>query len=61
MTGVVNILLDKDLEGLKVDLDFGSSDGDGDNYHIGIAGGTELSAAAATSWPARSTRDRIRF
>ena len=42
VTGVVNILLDKDLQGLKLDLDFGSSDGDGDNQHIGIAGGTEL-------------------
>ena len=42
VTGVVNILLDKDLEGLKVDLDFGSSDGDGDNEHIGIAGGAQL-------------------
>jgi len=42
VTGVVNILLDKDLQGLKLDLDVGSSDGGGDNEHVGIAGGTEL-------------------
>lgn len=42
VTGVVNILLDKDLDGIKLDLDYGSSKGDGENYHIGIAGGTEL-------------------
>jgi iron complex outermembrane recepter protein len=42
VSGVVNILLDKDLEGMKVDLDFGASDGDGENSHVGIAGGTEI-------------------
>src|SRR5262245_55838635 len=42
VTGVVNILLDKDLEGLKLDVDFSSADGDGNDHHIGIAGGTEL-------------------
>jgi iron complex outermembrane receptor protein len=42
VTGVVNILLDKDLQGIKLDVDFSSSDGDGDDHHIGIAGGTEL-------------------
>jgi outer membrane receptor protein involved in Fe transport len=42
VTGVINLLLDKDLEGFKLDVDFGSSDGDGDNEHIGIAGGAEL-------------------
>jgi iron complex outermembrane recepter protein len=42
VSGVVNILLDKDLQGMKVDVDFGASDGDGDNHHFGIAGGTEL-------------------
>lgn len=42
VTGVVNILLDKDLEGIKLDIDFGASDGDGDNEHVGIAGGTQL-------------------
>jgi outer membrane receptor protein involved in Fe transport len=42
ISGVVNILLDKDLEGIKVELDFGNFDGDGDNYHFGIAGGTDI-------------------
>jgi iron complex outermembrane receptor protein len=42
VSGVVNILLDKDLQGMKVDVDFGASDGDGDNYHVGVAGGTEI-------------------
>ncbi len=42
ISGVVNILLDKTLEGVKLDLDYGSSKGDGDNYHVGIAGGTQL-------------------
>jgi iron complex outermembrane receptor protein len=42
VSGVVNILLDKDLEGVKVRAGFGASDGDGDNHHFGIAGGTEI-------------------
>jgi outer membrane receptor protein involved in Fe transport len=42
VTGVVNILLDKDLNGMKVDLDYGASDGDGENRHVGVAGGTDL-------------------
>jgi outer membrane receptor protein involved in Fe transport len=40
VSGVVNILLDNKLEGLKLDLDMGQSgQGDGDNYHVGVAGG----------------------
>jgi iron complex outermembrane recepter protein len=42
ISGVVNILLDKNLEGVKAELDFGNYDGEGDNYRFGIAGGTEL-------------------
>ena len=40
VTGAVNVLLDKDLNGLKGQADFGSTDeGDGDNYHVSLAGG----------------------
>jgi iron complex outermembrane recepter protein len=40
VSGVVNILLDRNLEGVKLDLDYGvTGEGDGDNYHLGIAGG----------------------
>jgi outer membrane receptor protein involved in Fe transport len=40
VSGVVNILLDHDLEGVKLDFDMGQTgEGDGDNYHVGIAGG----------------------
>ena len=42
ISGVVNVLLKKDLVGLNVELDYGNYDGDGDNYRIGVAGGTEL-------------------
>jgi outer membrane receptor protein involved in Fe transport len=43
ISGVVNILLDHRLEGLKLDVDYGTSErGDGDNYHAGLAGGSEL-------------------
>jgi iron complex outermembrane receptor protein len=42
ISGVVNILLDKDLEGIKLDLDYGNYDGEGDNYHVGAAGGMDV-------------------
>lgn len=43
VSGVVNILLDKTLQGVKLDLDYGgTSAGDGENHHFGVAGGTEL-------------------
>jgi hypothetical protein len=43
ISGVVNILLNHKLEGIKLDADYGTSErGDGDNYHVGLAGGTEL-------------------
>ncbi len=41
VSGVVNILLDRDLEGVKLEADFGATgEGDGDNEHIGIAAGS---------------------
>ncbi len=43
VTGVVNILLDKDFEGLKLESDYGATgDGDADNRGIGLAWGKEL-------------------
>lgn len=40
ISGVVNVLLDTRLEGLKLDLDYGETgEGDGANYRVGIAGG----------------------
>jgi iron complex outermembrane recepter protein len=43
IAGVVNVLLDHRLEGIKLDMDYGTSEhGDGDNYHVGLAGGTDL-------------------
>jgi iron complex outermembrane recepter protein len=43
ISGVVNIFLDHQLEGLKVDMDYGTSEhGDGENYHVGLAGGSAL-------------------
>jgi iron complex outermembrane recepter protein len=43
VSGVVNILLDKTLDGVKLDVDFGgTSEGDGDNNHFGAAWGTGL-------------------
>src|SRR5690349_4018135 len=45
IAGVVNILLNHNLQGLKVDADYGTSEhGDGDNYHFGFAGGSDLFA-----------------
>lgn len=45
IAGVVNILLNHKLQGLKFDVDYGTSEhGDGDNYHAGFGGGTELFA-----------------
>lgn len=41
ISGVVNVILDKRLQGVKIDADYSfTQEGDGDNYRIGIAGGT---------------------
>jgi len=43
ITGVVNVILDNDLEGLKLEADFGISDReDGERYHAAAAFGTAL-------------------
>src|SRR5262245_36874614 len=43
IAGVVNILLNHKLQGVKLDADYGASEhGDGRNYHVGLAMGTEL-------------------
>jgi outer membrane receptor protein involved in Fe transport len=43
ITGVVNVILDTDLEGFKAEADFGISDkGDGERYHAALAYGTAL-------------------
>lgn len=43
VAGVVNVILDKNLAGLKAQVDYGVSEaGDGDNYHAGLAGGTDF-------------------
>jgi iron complex outermembrane recepter protein len=43
VAGVVNVILNKNLTGLRSQFDYGVSDeGDGDNYHFGIAGGLDL-------------------
>ncbi len=44
VSGVVNILMNKSLQGLKAEVDYGASgEGDGDNFHLGVAGGSEFS------------------
>ncbi len=41
ISGVVNILLDNKMEGVKLDVDYGATgQGDGSNYHVGVGGGT---------------------
>jgi hypothetical protein len=41
--GVQNILLDRDYEGIKAEIDFGASgEGDGDSTHYGVAFGTGI-------------------
>ena len=43
ISGVVNVLMDRDLEGFKAQLDFGSTlEGDGDDRHVGMAWGTPI-------------------
>ena len=43
ITGVVNVILDRDLEGLKAEADFGiSEEGDGERYHAALAYGAPL-------------------
>ena len=43
ISGVNNIILNKTLEGAKIDLDYGiTGHGDGDNYHGAAAAGTKL-------------------
>jgi iron complex outermembrane recepter protein len=43
ISGVVNILLDHQLQGIKLDADYSQTErGDGGNAHFGLAGGTEF-------------------
>ena len=43
ISGVVNVLLDKRLQGVKFDADYSVTDrGDGKNWHLGLAGGTDF-------------------
>jgi iron complex outermembrane receptor protein len=43
ISGVVNVMLNKKLQGVKLDVDYGeTSHSDGDNYHVGLAAGTDL-------------------
>lgn len=43
ITGVINVILDDDLEGLKAEADFGiSEEGDGERYHAALAWGTRV-------------------
>ena len=53
VAGVVNYVLDKEFTGLSVKADYGLSDyGDGDQYQVGAAWGTDLfSIAAISRWP----------
>lgn len=40
IAGAVNVILDKDLTGIKAQADYGiSEEGDGSNYHLALAGG----------------------
>src|SRR5690606_31528913 len=41
VAGAVNVILDKDLTGIKAQADYGiSEEGDGSNYHLALAGGS---------------------
>ncbi len=43
VAGAVNVILNKRLNGIKAQLDYGvSSDGDGDNWHAALAGGADF-------------------
>ena len=43
LAGVVNVILDKDLEGLRFQADYyQTGDGDGESMHLSAAGGTSL-------------------
>lgn len=43
IAGAVNVILNKDLTGIKAQLDYGvTGEGDGDNYHAALAGGASF-------------------
>jgi len=43
VAGVVNVLIDKKFEGVKLEADYGgTTHGDGQNYHLGLGAGTKL-------------------
>jgi outer membrane receptor protein involved in Fe transport len=43
IAGAVNVILNKNLTGIKAQLDYGlSGEGDGDNYHVALAGGSSF-------------------
>ena len=62
VSGVVNILLDRNLDGVKLDVDYGSTgEGDGENYHFGVAGGSGFGDDRATSCSAANISSRMPF
>lgn len=43
ISGVVNVILDKRLQGVKLDADYGiTQHGDGKNWHVGLGAGTDF-------------------
>ncbi|MBK6674826.1 MAG: TonB-dependent receptor plug domain-containing protein [Proteobacteria bacterium] len=43
VAGAVNVILDKDLTGIKAQADYGvTGEGDGQNYHLSLAGGASF-------------------
>ena len=48
LAGVINVILDKDLEGVRLQADiYQSAEGDGTSRHLSAGGGIPCSAAAA--------------
>ena len=59
IAGAVNIILNKTLNGIKGQADYGVSQrGDGVDYHFSLAGGHTSPAARATSSSAASSKSR---
>lgn len=45
IAGAVNVILNKNLTGIKAQVDYGfTNEGDGDNYHVALAGGSAFAA-----------------
>jgi hypothetical protein len=60
VAGAVNVILNKELTGIKAQADYGvTSEGDGQNYHLALAGGSPFAGGRGHFILANTPQDGI--